>query len=149
LNPLLRKFKTASRFSLKEWKILTKAYFLLLKAQVFLLFLPQQSVEKALAGPKYFHHSEKLPFLPKLKLLELFRIAWRYQPLKPNCLPTSLALQTFLTRYGFPAQLQIGVRKENGGLKAHSWVEVDEKCSITADPSFDFASLHEITNGKE
>jgi len=58
------------------------------------------------------------------------RIAWavraagEYLPGGGNCLVRALATQALLTRYGYPAQLRIGVRKaEDGGLAAHAWLE--------------------------
>lgn len=40
-----------------------------------------------------------------------------------RCLPRSLVLQTLLAREGIPAELRIGVRREDGRLEAHAWVE--------------------------
>ena len=51
------------------------------------------------------------------------RIA-RYLP-GATCLATSLALAWILRGRGVPAEVRIGVRKENGGLDAHAWVECD------------------------
>lgn len=42
---------------------------------------------------------------------------------KGNCLPQALAACKLLGRYGHPAQLHIGVRKDDtGALRAHAWV---------------------------
>ena len=58
------------------------------------------------------------------------RIAWavraagEYFPGGGNCLVRALATQALLTRYGYAAQLRIGVRKaDDGGLAAHAWLE--------------------------
>ncbi len=40
-----------------------------------------------------------------------------------RCLPRSLVLQTLLAREGIRSELRIGVRREDGGLEAHAWVE--------------------------
>jgi hypothetical protein len=43
---------------------------------------------------------------------------------KDTCLPQALVGQVLLARNGFPARLQIGVRKDDDGeLVAHAWVE--------------------------
>ncbi|HEX5757819.1 MAG TPA: lasso peptide biosynthesis B2 protein, partial [Thermoanaerobaculia bacterium] len=42
-----------------------------------------------------------------------------------GCLPRSLAMQRLLARRGAPAELRIGVRRREGVLEAHAWVEVD------------------------
>ena len=58
------------------------------------------------------------------------RIAWAVRaasgviPGASNCLVRALATQTLLGRYGYRAELRIGVRKAvDGGLAAHAWLE--------------------------
>jgi hypothetical protein len=41
---------------------------------------------------------------------------------RARCLHRSLALHAWLRRKGLPSELRIGVRKENGELRAHAWV---------------------------
>ena len=42
---------------------------------------------------------------------------------KATCLPQALASQYLLVKYGYPADLQIGVaRDKDGKLEAHAWV---------------------------
>lgn len=41
-----------------------------------------------------------------------------------SCLPRSLALWRMLERRGIPARMRIGVRRAEGALAAHAWVEV-------------------------
>ena len=100
-----------------------RAYYFLLKVRFAFLWLPLDSVEEALSK------NSKKPFsktdfrYSKKELLDLFHIAWRYQWKKSKCLPTSLAKQVFLSYYGFPTQLRIGVKKENGIFQAHAWCE--------------------------
>lgn len=62
------------------------------------------------------------------------RIVWaveaacRLQPGKVKCLARALATQHLLSRYGYAAQLRIGVQKgTNGRLQAHAWVEHEGK----------------------
>ena len=43
---------------------------------------------------------------------------------RARCLHRSLALHAWLRRKGLPSELKIGVRKENGELRAHAWVEL-------------------------
>lgn len=51
-------------------------------------------------------------------------IAARNLPLyRPTCLPRSLVLWHMLRRQGTPAELHIGVRKDDGEFNAHAWVE--------------------------
>jgi transglutaminase superfamily protein len=41
----------------------------------------------------------------------------------PSCLAKSLTLWWLLGRQGITSRLRIGIRKENGQLEAHAWVE--------------------------
>lgn len=43
---------------------------------------------------------------------------------RTNCLERSLLLWWVLLGHGLPAQLRIGVRKRDGRLQAHAWVEL-------------------------
>src|SRR5687767_11366975 len=57
------------------------------------------------------------------KVAFAIRIASNYLP-NTNCLPQALAAQVLLTRLAQPAELRIGVtRDEAGAFKAHAWVE--------------------------
>ena len=57
-------------------------------------------------------------------------VAWsvgaaaRFVP-RATCLVQALALEFLLSRSGRPAELRIGVAREDGGLKAHAWIEAD------------------------
>jgi hypothetical protein len=51
-------------------------------------------------------------------------IAARHHVVRAQCLHRSLVLHRWLRREGLPSELRIGVRKEDGALKAHAWVEL-------------------------
>jgi hypothetical protein len=51
-------------------------------------------------------------------------VAARHHIIPFQCLHRSLALQRWLVTQGLPGVLRLGVRKENGELKAHAWVEL-------------------------
>ena len=59
------------------------------------------------------------------RLAGLVSTAARHHLYPMTCLRRSLVLQRMLRQEGFAAELCIGVRKEDGGLQAHAWVEVD------------------------
>ncbi|MEZ4516170.1 MAG: lasso peptide biosynthesis B2 protein [Chloroflexota bacterium] len=52
-------------------------------------------------------------------------VARRHPAYKATCLPQSLVLWHFLRQAGYPADLRIGVNKQDGGLIGHAWVELD------------------------
>jgi hypothetical protein len=60
--------------------------------------------------------------------------AARYHCVRARCLHQSIVLHAWLTGEGLPSDLVIGVRKVDGGLLAHAWVEVDG-CSVNQQPA--------------
>jgi hypothetical protein len=60
---------------------------------------------------------------PAEDIARLVAIAARYAPGRANCLHRSLVLWWSLRRLGRPGELRIGVRKCDGRLEAHAWVE--------------------------
>jgi hypothetical protein len=51
-------------------------------------------------------------------------VASRQHFVRARCLHRSLALHLWLRRDGLPSVLRIGVRKADGALQAHAWVEL-------------------------
>jgi hypothetical protein len=80
--------------------------------------------------------------------LSVQHIAWAirlsswYVP-KATCLPQALAAQLLLIQRGYPADLQIGVaRNEDGKLEAHAWVTTESAIVIGVVPDIHrFAAL--------
>ena len=68
----------------------------------------------------------------------LVNIAARHGPYSATCLRQSLALWWLLRRRGLPAELRIGVGKEDARMRAHAWVElagrvINDRASIATD----------------
>jgi hypothetical protein len=55
----------------------------------------------------------------------MVNLADRHGLVHPSCLAKSLTLWWLLRREGIPADLRIGIRKENEKFEAHAWVEHD------------------------
>lgn len=124
MRVFLHKLKTASSFSPADWFLFIQAYFYLVKTRFLMWIFPSRLVEKALFKNSHgLKESSRLPVRSKEYLLKFFRLAWRYQGVTANCLPTSLAQQAFLAHYGFPTKIRIGIQKEDEKLKAHAWLE--------------------------
>jgi hypothetical protein len=68
-------------------------------------------------------------------LLAAFDRAVRAQPRVPGCLPRSLALRRFLARHGQDARIGLGLRRRDGRLQGHAWVEADGAV-VTRDADF-------------
>jgi hypothetical protein len=45
--------------------------------------------------------------------------------MRAHCLQRSLALQRWLRARGWASELRIGVRRHEGTIKAHAWIEMD------------------------
>jgi hypothetical protein len=58
-----------------------------------------------------------------LALARMLRRVVRLLPLKPSCLAEALALRSMLARRGISSVLHFGVRREEGRLAAHAWLE--------------------------
>lgn len=97
-----------------------RAWAYLLVADLSLRFLPLDRVQGLLAC---------LPALPSAscplpgRLAALVASAARHHLRPTTCLTRALTLQALLRRQGHPADLRIGVRREDGALRAHAWVE--------------------------
>lgn len=63
--------------------------------------------------------------------------AARYAPMPATCLPKSIVLQQLLRREGIETALRIGVRKSDGALDGHAWLE------YRGVPVADSPSVHE------
>lgn len=59
-------------------------------------------------------------------------IAARRGPFEMSCLPRSVTVWWLLRRRGVPAEMRIGVKKEDDALRAHAWVEL--KGELLTDP---------------
>ena len=75
----------------------------------------------------------------------------RFHSLQVPCLPESLTVWWLLQKRTIPAILRLGVRKQDGSLDAHAWVEYSDQV-ISGDPSLPAAfvpvDLHMAANQK-
>jgi len=62
-----------------------------------------------------------------VRLGQLVSIASRHGPYAATCLRQSLALSWLLRRRGLPAEVRVGVGKNDGRVLAHAWVELEGK----------------------
>jgi len=109
-----------------EWGVLVQAWVLLLWVDLGLRLLPFPRL-RAWAAPGELAHSRKIPDGEALAQIQgiqsLVNSAARNHLYPMTCLRRSLVLQRMLGRRSIPAELRLGVRKEEGQLKAHAWLE--------------------------
>lgn len=58
-------------------------------------------------------------------LAELAAVAGRHGAIKATCLRQSLLVYWLLRRRGLKPELRLGVRKDEGTLDAHAWIELE------------------------
>jgi len=118
----MRRVRKFLSLSSAERLLLIKAVLLVFAIRLGLTLLPFSTFRKYLAkGQERRIDADQEPSID--------HVAWsvaaasHYVP-KATCLTRALALQVLLHHGGYPAALQIGVRKdEKGQFQAHAWVE--------------------------
>ncbi|MFC1889580.1 lasso peptide biosynthesis B2 protein [Thermodesulfobacteriota bacterium] len=115
------------RLKAVDRKLLLKTLSLLWAIRLGLWILPFNRLRNLLV-----QWSSKPSDLPKANEFYRDRVSWavataeRFIPGKKTCLVQALAVQVMLTRRALPADLRLGVVKdESEGLRAHAWVESD------------------------
>ncbi len=131
---LRRKLGTASSLTWRDWGIFFQSWFLLPGVDWGLrLFSFRRVQDWALGGKRqaFAHSPENGSAGLEASSLETARRVARQvgraarNHLYPmSCLRRSLVLQHLLRRREIAAALRIGVRREDGMLQAHAWVEV-------------------------
>ena len=61
--------------------------------------------------------------LDAASIARLVAIAARHGPFRGRCLSASITLESLLRRYGFDGCLRLGIRRHDGRIEAHAWVE--------------------------
>jgi hypothetical protein len=82
------------------------------------------ALERFLSNRNLEHHAATVGQRAALAA-HMVNVADRHGLLHPSCLAKSLTLWWLLGRDGIPADLRIGIRKENEEFEAHAWVERD------------------------
>ncbi len=73
--------------------------------------------------PSFFLSS--LQNLKRTRLISLIEAVDRRLGWKPSCLRRTLALGSLFCQLGKAPTLRVGVVRQNNGLRAHSWLEID------------------------
>lgn len=119
-----RKLQTARALSWDDWLTLAHAWWLLLILDWGLRLLPFPRVQ-AFAAPEISRGRHAPTPQTLQRLHRLVDLAARHHLYRMTCLRRALVLQRLLRQRGADAQLRIGVRKVDGALQAHAWVEYD------------------------
>lgn len=108
-----------------DHQLLLKTFMLLGLVRLGLRLLPFPTLRKVLVSI-----SRVKSFPSKVNQTQVAKSVWavnqssRYMPGGVKCLARALTTQVLMSRRGYPAELCIGVAKnETGKLEAHAWIE--------------------------
>jgi hypothetical protein len=123
---MLRKLRTARKLSRAEWGLFLQAWVLLLVVDWALRLLPFRRVQSLFVSRRAAHsHNINDPEAMIHFVAAQVDRATRNHLYPMRCLRRSLAIQSLLARRGISTELHFGVRKEEGQLNAHAWLEYE------------------------
>jgi Transglutaminase-like superfamily len=117
------KLKTALSFSAPDWILLAQAWLLLLAIDIGLRTLPFRKVQSWIKPPLQKGNRELQAERIIQRSTNFLDLAARHHLYPMTCLRRSLTLQWLLAQGGLDTTLQFGVRRENGTLQAHAWLD--------------------------
>jgi hypothetical protein len=122
----MRRVRKFLSLSVREKILLIEAITLVSAVRVGLTLLPFSTLRRLLSKGTKKHIDQD-----RKGRTSIDQVAWSVGAVshcvpKATCLVQALTIQVLLLREGYPASLQIGVNKGDGGeLQAHAWVESD------------------------
>jgi hypothetical protein len=120
VQAILSTLSRARELTARQWGVLLRASFWLLAADLGLRLFGLPRTRALLASRRTAGPAAPLC---ESEIVRLVDRAARRQPGRATCLRRTLVLQRLLAQEGIATEMRIGVRKENGGLAAHAWLE--------------------------
>jgi hypothetical protein len=116
--------KTFLSYDARDRLLFVQAWLLLWAVDLALRVAPFRKVRRWIesSGPKKIILEEQAEAVVR-RTSDFVDRAARHHLYEMTCLRRSLALQWLLSRHGLETRLQFGVRRENGNLQAHAWLE--------------------------
>ena len=118
-----------------ERRLLGESLLLLPIASLALRFLPLRAVRAITDRPRRWPR-EPIDRERADRIAHMVAAAAQYGPHHASCLPQSLVLQFLLRRDGMRGELRYGVRKIDGAVQAHCWIE------LNGEPLIDSPHVH-------
>lgn len=112
----------ARELTARQWSVLLSALFWLAVTEVGLRLLGLSRLQRLLL-PRSRRRHGTVSLKEIAEVIHLVDMAVRRLPGSGACLRRSLVLQRFLAREGIETELRFGVRKSDGSLEAHAWLE--------------------------
>lgn len=109
-----------------------------------LLLLPLRTVLRLLTPRRQIPAEEAIARHRYQKILHYARywFRWKWIAKHNTCLKTSLLLYYFLNREGMPARICLGIKKRDGDLSGHSWIEVPNLTTFHPGYNDDFIQIY-------
>jgi hypothetical protein len=117
----LAKFRKLSWF---ERRLLLESLLLLPASELALRFVPLRNLRLVNDRPRPFRR-EPVDRARAERIAHMVAAAAEYGPYHATCLPQSFVLQFLLRRDGMRGEMRYGVKKIDGVMAAHCWIEID------------------------
>jgi hypothetical protein len=123
--PMKAELQTLLSYDARDRLLFVQVWLLLLAVDLALRVAPFRKVRRWIesSGPKKKTAKEEQTEAVVRRTGDFVDRAARHHLYEMTCLRRSLALQWLLSRRGLETRLQFGVRRENGNLQAHAWLE--------------------------
>lgn len=106
--------------------------------------------------PRLLRAFERAPRTSSVPAAEVERTVWLVQGVlrrcyrRDFCLPQSLVLFHLLSGWGFPVRIHFGVRKQDGTMTGHAWLELGgEPFREPRDPRLLYHTIHSHSSSAE
>lgn len=94
-----------------------------------------RSLVEWLSGHRHTRAANPLELETAYRLAQLAATAGRRGPVQATCLRQALVVYGVLRRRGLRPELRFGVRREDDGIGAHAWVELEHRSlDVAGDP---------------
>jgi len=121
-----RKLRAARALSWAEWRLLWRAWWLLLLVDAGLRWLPFRVVQRWVDSARPGAEAGEVESVLREVAIAVDRAA-RHHLYPMTCLRRALVLQRLCKASGVPTRLCFGVRKIGENMTAHAWVEYNGK----------------------
>mgnify|MGYP000057409539 CR=1 FL=1 len=118
-------WRKLQKLSLSELNLLVRSLLLLPLTAVCIKLFGFRRLYAAIAFPKQKWYNLELIKKDIYVIARMVSLASNRGLYRPNCLQKSLVLWWLLRCQGIESDLRIGVRKQDGSLEAHAWVEYE------------------------
>lgn len=129
-----RRLATVVRFA----RVLLETLTIALAVELALRTCPLETVLSA--SPHSSPRRRNFGEVPSATLARAIRVGYRVLPFEFTCLKLALIFCRYRHRRGLPAELRIGVQKDEGVFAAHAWVE-DGAGNVLTDPQEGFTPV--------